>query len=533
MLVYANHLAFPATTSVDKVIGTFASWLSHRVRISIHLDRMIAGIRSLRFRDGSSLTTTSTFVLGTDNLFPFLFNGTYSHNDTQTTGRRWTFEFGVRQFSPAATVECTILLKTDERSTLVRDPVEVTRPGLLNALIQLGPTDTTPGLQIRSLTLDRAAEFIADLERPDRRTPLVLLSANREGEYLAPLGELQSQLVGLCDIHVIPPDVDTRQLEVRIGRDRCAYGGVARYFWPLRVSDVNRSYGSALFFPPEHESANPTRYAQEANPILAAVTDHSNVPLSLRHISRERVNEQVLRSRLERAQSLKSNDESLPLEAELQILQDLLGSVDAEMRDKDQEAARLRDDVARLKAEAIKMQAIAAGYDRENTTSVGGMDLSAISSLREAILALHRGTVSLHQILDLIQALFPDRVIVLPSAFESATESDNARFQYGSKAADLLINLATSYWETLANGRGDQQAKECFGVQAYAANEKGLSARGRSERTFMYHGRMVEMDKHLKIGVRDSLTTTLRIHFEWFNDERKIVIGHCGRHLAL
>ena len=43
--------------------------------------------------------------------------------------------------------------------------------------------------------------------------------------------------------------------------------------------------------------------------------------------------------------------------------------------------------------------------------------------------------------------------------------------------------------------------------------------------------RGILMEKHLKYGVKDSLAETLRVHFEWLADEKKLVIGHCGKHL--
>lgn len=39
------------------------------------------------------------------------------------------------------------------------------------------------------------------------------------------------------------------------------------------------------------------------------------------------------------------------------------------------------------------------------------------------------------------------------------------------------------------------------------------------------------MEKHLKHGVKGSLAEILRVHFEWIASEKKIVIGHCGKHL--
>jgi hypothetical protein len=39
------------------------------------------------------------------------------------------------------------------------------------------------------------------------------------------------------------------------------------------------------------------------------------------------------------------------------------------------------------------------------------------------------------------------------------------------------------------------------------------------------------MWQHLKIGAKDSINRTLRIHFYWDSNLSKVVIGHCGKHL--
>ncbi|MFV8646948.1 hypothetical protein ACNREK_22150, partial [Ralstonia pseudosolanacearum] len=58
-----------------------------------------------------------------------------------------------------------------------------------------------------------------------------------------------------------------------------------------------------------------------------------------------------------------------------------------------------------------------------------------------------------------------------------------------------------------------------------------LSNDGKKRRTFNYCGKDFLMEKHLKHGVKDSPAETLRVHFEWFSNEKKIVVGHCGPHL--
>ena len=53
------------------------------------------------------------------------------------------------------------------------------------------------------------------------------------------------------------------------------------------------------------------------------------------------------------------------------------------------------------------------------------------------------------------------------------------------------------------------------------------------QRTFDYVGTQVEMFRHLKIGVDDDPTRTIRVHFHWDGDRQKIVIGYCGEHLLV
>jgi hypothetical protein len=74
--------------------------------------------------------------------------------------------------------------------------------------------------------------------------------------------------------------------------------------------------------------------------------------------------------------------------------------------------------------------------------------------------------------------------------------------------------------------------RKVFGTSYAAREAEILSREALKRRTFKYRGSAVEMLKHLKIGVKDT-AETLRIHFEWFADESKIVIGHCGSHLKL
>ena len=138
---------------------------------------------------------------------------------------------------------------------------------------------------------------------------------------------------------------------------------------------------------------------------------------------------------------------------------------------------------------------------------------------------------NLEHALTLVCSLWPERVLVLPSAWASAREA--AAFAQPQKAWELLWRLATCYWERVQVG-GDAQAKQCFTESQYAATESA-TVRGRAkavkQRTFLVEGEEHVMFKHLGIGTGSSVHTGWRCHFEYDATRGKVVVGHCGKHL--
>jgi hypothetical protein len=127
-----------------------------------------------------------------------------------------------------------------------------------------------------------------------------------------------------------------------------------------------------------------------------------------------------------------------------------------------------------------------------------------------------------------VETAWNDRIKVLPDAIASAKSS--ADFRLGEQAFDLLWRLATDYWVTVQEG-GDVKARGVFGSNYAAQEKKTLSKSGVTKRTFDVDGEPIFMEQHLRIGTADNSSDTLRIHFCWLPKSKKIVIGHCGRHL--
>ncbi|WP_394849792.1 hypothetical protein LZC95_20340 [Pendulispora brunnea] len=98
---------------------------------------------------------------------------------------------------------------------------------------------------------------------------------------------------------------------------------------------------------------------------------------------------------------------------------------------------------------------------------------------------------------------------------------------------DLLRILATDYWSALAGGHGDTVAFRVFSPNTFSPNESETTrtnARAIRERTFTYGDRTLVMWRHLKIGSAETTAETIRVHFDWVPDEKRIVIGWCGEH---
>ena len=135
--------------------------------------------------------------------------------------------------------------------------------------------------------------------------------------------------------------------------------------------------------------------------------------------------------------------------------------------------------------------------------------------------------------IEITEQIYGNRCIVLDSARNSARKMTH--FIHGRALLDQLVRLVTTYRAGLLDG-GDSKARQVFGKNEYAAKESETVMANRTmrrQRTFEYDGTQVEMFRHLKIGVDDDPTRTIRVHFRWDADRQKIVIGYCGEHLPV
>ena len=528
MLVYGTRLWFVPEVGFKEPTTVAARWLSRKIGKQLVPEPLLDGVERA-FDGGHHLRS----VVSTD-AFPRLLAIGYTHPDSDVAGRQWVTEIGLRQLAQGADIECTVLLSTNEISARVSTAVQESRPGIVNELVRrckLSPT--TRGITTHVLDDESADAFRHVVLDPERGHALVVLSPLPDGSYPADPKALSSLLLGLADIATIPPTADTYWLARVVGREYVPYRGAAMLIYPAgRRLDAGAP--ATRLYTVADAAALSAKGVKLENELFSVVLHRSNVPLARSHISCQLVKETQLRRDLvhRREEAVKSGN----LQDYVRYLEEEVAKVEQEKKD----LASLVDSLDKLTSaqeererklsfdnEGLKQRLAEAGRGGRS----GEEELEDTIETAEAVLASIGGKPTPERSLRIVEHLFQKRVVILPEAWRSAR--DASQFKYGAKLYQLLHLLLTEYWEALCSGRPDSDARKALG-SSYAAKEsegveKNTAARAR--RTFSYNGRPTEMMKHLKIGVKDSAAETIRVHFEWFPEERRIVIGHCGAHI--
>lgn len=451
----------------------------------------------------------------------------YSHPDRNVRGREWLTEIGVESNPNGA--QCTVLLHTRETSTRVFSRTHTTRPLVVQKILApLTLKSGTPGGVARPLTANDCEAFMWSVNDAGREHPIVQVSPTDNGGYLVDPNHLADLLTGIADLVVIPPGENTFAISDALGSRFSAYHGAVNILWPSVERDGQVFVPSTRLLADELEEIRANGGRSESE-LLSTVCSRTNDSIARRHVSVERIRALGLQARLEAARAAGEEDTELAqLAKEIDGEQkSQIDALDSENQAKDREIVAMkaeRDELARDR-DALKAQ-----LQRASQAQVALAPALSASDLTILTRALTDSAV-LEDCIKAVAVLYPHRLVVLESAVASARKSK--QFTAPRKAFELLSKLGSEYYDALAAGRGDQEARQVFG-KAYAPKESETVEKNKRAcdlRTFEYNGKNIPMMSHLKIGVKDSKTETFRCHFTWDAESRRIVIGHCGKHL--
>jgi hypothetical protein len=525
VLIYASTLWLAPQCEKKNLLAVIARWLATKTKTPLLADSL-ANSGEPRMRDDSRVWIVSAGDKSD------LWAMRYTHPDSLVSGRRWQTEIGIRREKAHELLECSIVVQTNEISARVTAPINVSRPTLVRDIADACPlAGLTPGQRVITLNddPDAAEAFLYGVQDERRKQAYVLISPDLEGHYLIDVERVRSLLIGLADVVVISPSADTYFLERVLGRQFAVWRGAVNIIFP-QVRFTDRQFIETRRLRSEDLAELAANGTSPESEVLSIVTHRTNLPFSWRAISPERVQEAILRRELalRLQEAKKSGDQDayiLLLEAndtdqatQISNLGGRIEALEGQLSAQQDVERRLRYDLDQAKEPEEQGQEIATGSTGRERQ-------------RDSLIALVEGRATPEQSLSAIADLFPDRIVVLSSAWKAVKVS--SRFRERERVFDLLHKLCDPYWCDMNAGKGDMEAGKVFG-NSYAARESETveaNAQARKRRTFTYEGRDVTMMRHLKIGNKDSAAETLRIHFHWDAEKRKVVVGHCGPHL--
>ena len=541
MLVYANHLTMQGSAAPSAALRSVGVWLKEQLGFGLHPEQLV---RDGEFPGRRGDTRSWLRIRVTREETPELYSWVLKNADDRVKGRQWITELGMKISEGILELSCVV--RTDELSALVAEPVSASRPRLVPYLIreiQTTPgcefSPTVPGLSLKIVGQDTDSYrgLVADIEYSERDYPIVLVSPDAEGNFLVNPHHLQESLSGLAQVVRVSVDFNSYDMEEVLGRAWSAWNGAVNV---LQMPTLTGSVRGRPFLSDAIETWGASQH-ERVSEVLKWVTNYTNVPRLRRRIRSEGVVQLSMRRRLQAmfttaaemdAEQLRQQlDSANRLVQDQEELLELLSSDNSRLEAEFAEsAAALEETHSNLQKKEYAVQALKDQLDRAGAGRSSELDVETLLSL-----VCRNDQPTPTECLEVLQSVHGDKCVLLDSAWKSARQLN--RFVYGRRLLDMLLRLVTVYRTDLVrSGAGDNVARKHFGKSGFAATESDSVAKNRETRrarTFEYQGQPILMLRHLKIGVDDDESRTIRVHFHWDAGKERIVIGHCGLHLPL
>lgn len=535
MQVYANSFRVEGQEAFHVVMRAIHGWLREKMELPF-------GLHEITHDNELSNTTSKlrpwlkAYVSIDED--PKLYAWRLKHLDKDVSGRQWMVELGLKVEAQFVDFSCSV--QTEEQSTLVREPIDATRPSVIAYVLSnieksngVRVAFDVPGLRIKQIGDQQEGyrALRAEIEREDRDYPLVLVSPTRAGNYLINREHLQDALFGLAQVIEVNSNFDSYEMEEELGRYWSAWDGA------INVLQTRRQNGHIfgwILHSDEIEALGDTQAARVSF-VLAKVTHNTNIPRLRNRVRPEGVAQLALLRRLKSRRTSGSQDpmilrnENEALWIELEKLEESMQLVQKERDNVELARMQLEDEKLELENNVRSLQYKSSALEHRDISS--GDQNHEVDFLIRLASRIDQPTPC--ECLEALSKIYPKNSEVLDSAWRSAEAASG--FQSGRRLLDMLRRLMTDYYSAMCEG-GDNRARLVFTADEYSANESETVMNNpslREKRIFLYKGQRLEMFRHLRIGKAENVSHTLRLHFDWIPEEKKIVIGYCGEHLPI
>jgi hypothetical protein len=464
----------------------------------------------------------------------------YEHPCREVTARQWRVDIGVTLLSDRLrfSAATSYWLLSEYIGPEPEQPVP-TAPSVVRSLLKGRGWSCMAGTErlsekprvIRVGDGQLLYERLVDLKRG---CPVVVVSRNQaDGNPVLDADSLAKTLAGSAVVYVADsPDVE-EEWEYFLPKGFRCRNGMVRVYQPHVDFSSERDAKRHRYFSEEqikeHTEARVREMIVRGITRRASAIGHSEVT-SIEDVEARRRDNRL--RELRRIADDKSKDEYIhlleednnSLRSSADDLRSRLSAADAQIEDLQDKVEELDDQKRRLEydlqAAACSRQAAEEGLRRAERQS-------------QTLFSLKRLPSSVKEVAETIQQLFPAELVFTPRGLKSTEDRGRDVVEV---AWECLYAMATVLHPLLFDAPDENIDLERV-FKEKTGFDLGMSE-GRStkrDKKFMklrqdvFDGRTIEIIPHIKVGNKEP--RLLRVHFFVDNDERRIVIGHCGGHL--
>ncbi|MBL8880485.1 MAG: hypothetical protein JNG88_15335 [Phycisphaerales bacterium] len=451
----------------------------------------------------------------------------WSHPDDGDSTLRWQVQVTIAQAS--GRVECAIVIRVSSSSfSIIPARFTLRRPGLVRTLIESLPCkNASVRLQrtARELSVGDLREFVSlSLANPQRALPVVVVSKDVFSEKPAvDPDDLADRLVGLAEVAVTADKWAGFQLTDELGtKSLSCYDGAVRLYWPgFSVYAQPANHPLWLKGQIEWHESNGRPLSDFLMKMLAGIasfrhTDGKTIRAAREAVRRERA------KHLEdlRAKVAKGGEGQAELES---LINDLWTENDKLKKERDEAFAR-RDEVERdLQAAKANLETMYQ-YQSEAEPTKATPQAAPAEAVFSNVLEATRAAAD----------EFCENLLFLDSAFDAAKDSPFQRPERVKEALQAIDEVCREWRTSLESGVSMGTWESAFERRGFDyKNEISQTTRTKfgHEYMFMYKGKKRLFEKHITDGAKQA-QKCFSIHMYRDEDERRVVIGHVGRHLT-
>ncbi|MGE5362156.1 MAG: hypothetical protein ACM3NQ_24325 [Bacteroidales bacterium] len=381
------------------------------------------------------------------------------------------------------------------------------------------------------LTVGQGAQFLQRLADPDRRCPLLLLSADpATGHAKLDASRLARVLAGTAQVVVATDPEVAEELRYLLPYPLRCSGGTVRMYRPgVRLEEAETDFRRHRFFRVTDIDAA-SQAVIEAQ-LVAAVArrlpvGYDHVVWSLEDVVRR---ERETRFAALRAQLATSEDREL-----LQLFEDDNVALQKDNRDL-QDLVEQRDDELAVAQEGAKK--LAYQRDIEKKRAEAAEHDACVLRKGQVALATIGLPGSIPELMDWVTAFWGDRIVFTDRARKSAARAAiNKERSELQSVWQVLRSLATELHPLLEQESPDggtipdlYKQRSGFELTWTEGKQTKKDPKLMQLRKLDYDGQTLDITPHVKYSSKSH--KYLRVHFAVHEASGAIIVGHCGDHL--